>query len=123
MSEDELLNTIVESGHILKNLSQNRLKKIAKLPNLSHNELEQMKKMNDLPRNELKQIVKMKQIKNYGNMSKEELVIALLKLERSITELCKIKDNNAEIEETRKIFNEHINNFEKKRIKKRIKEN
>ena len=40
MSEEELLNAIVESGCILKNLSQNELIKTAKIPNLSHNDLE-----------------------------------------------------------------------------------
>ena len=49
------------------------------------------------------------------------LLIALLKSKQSIAELCKSKDNNAEIEETKKIFNELRNNFSKKEIKK-IKE-
>ena len=65
MSEDELLNAIVESGRILNNLSQNGLMKIAKIPNLSRNELQQITKMNDLPRNELEQIVKMRHMQNF----------------------------------------------------------
>ena len=81
------------------------------MPNLSHNKLKQITKMNDLPRNELEQIAKMRQIKNYRSMWKEGLLIALLKSNQSITELRRSKDNNAEIEETSKIFNEHRNNF------------
>ena len=46
----------------------------------------------------------MRRIKNYKNMSKEELLIALLKSEQSLAELYKSKSNNAEIEETKKIF-------------------
>ena len=39
-------------------------------------------------------------------MSKEELLIALLKSEQSHAELYKNKSNSTEIEETRKMFNE-----------------
>ena len=39
MSRDELLNTVAESEHIFKNLSQNGLKKIARMENVSQNEL------------------------------------------------------------------------------------
>ena len=38
-------------------------------------------------------------------MSKEELLIALLKSNHSHAELYKSKSNNAEIEETKKVFN------------------
>ena len=51
-------------------------------------------------------------------MSKEDLLIALLKSNQSHTELPKCKDNNMEIEETKKIFNELRNNFSKEEIKK-----
>ena len=50
---------------------------------LSQNELEQITKMMNLLQNELEQIAKVKCIKNYKNFSKEELLIALLKSERS----------------------------------------
>ena len=39
MSREKLLSTLDESEHILKNLSQNGLKRIAKMQNLSQNEL------------------------------------------------------------------------------------
>ena len=60
--------------------------------------------MSNLSQNELEQIAKMRRIKNYKNMSREELLIALLKSKQSIAELCRSKDNNAEIEETKKIL-------------------
>ena len=103
MSREKLLSTLDESEGILENLSQNGLQRIAKMQNLSENELEQ--------------IAKMRRIKNYKNMSKEELLIALLKSKQSHAELYKSKSNNAEIEETKKIFNELRNKFSKSKIK------
>ena len=47
----------------------------------------------------------MRRIKNYKHMSKEDLLIALLKSEQSLAELYKSKSNNAKIEETKKGFN------------------
>ena len=51
-------------------------------------------------------------------MSKENLLIALLKSNQSYTELHRGEDNNTEIKETKKIFNELRNNFSKKEIEK-----
>ena len=73
--------------------------------------------MRNLSRNELEQIAKMRRIKNYNNMSKEELLIALLKSNQSLAELQKSNSNNAKIEETRKLFNELKNRFSKEKIK------
>ena len=73
--------------------------------------------MRNLSRNELEQIPKMRRIKNYNNMSKEELLIALLKSNQSLAELQKSNSNNAKIEETRKLFNELKNRFSKEKIK------
>ena len=50
-------------------------------------------------------------------MSKEGLLISLLKSNQSHTELRRSEDNNAEIGETKKIFNELRNNFSKEEIK------
>ena len=50
-------------------------------------------------------------------MSKEELLIALLKSNQSLAELQKSNSNNAKIEETRKLFNELKNRFSKEKIK------
>ena len=74
--------------------------------------------MNNLSKNKLEQIAKNRRFKNYKNMSKENLLIALLKSNKSHTELRTGKDNNAEIGETKKIFNKLRNNFSKKEIEK-----
>ena len=60
--------------------------------------------MKNLPLNELKQIAKIRRIKNYKNVSKERLLIALLKSKQSHAELYKSKSNNTEIEEATNIF-------------------
>ena len=79
MSREKLLSALDESERNFKNISQNGLEWIAKMQNLSQNELEQITKMQNLLQNELEQIAKMRHIKNYKNMSSEELLIALLK--------------------------------------------
>ena len=60
--------------------------------------------MQNLLQNELQQIAKMRQIKNYKNMSKEKLLIVLLKTEQSNAELRRSKVNNAEMEKVKKVF-------------------
>ena len=51
-------------------------------------------------------------------MSKEDLLIALLKSNKSHTELLKIDNSNTEIGETKKLFNNLRNNFSREEIKK-----
>ena len=63
MSREKLLSTLDESEHIFENLSQNGLKRIAKMQNLSQNELKQIIKMQNLLQDELEQIAKMRSIK------------------------------------------------------------
>ena len=87
------------------------------MQNLSQYDLDQITKMLGFSQNELEEITKMRRIKNYNNMSKEDLSVALLKSNQSLVELQKSKSNNAKIEETRKIFNELKNRFLKKGIK------
>ena len=87
------------------------------MQNLSRNDLEQITEMNNLSLNKLKQIAKTRSIKNYNNMSREGLLIAILKSKQSRVELYKSKSNNTEIEETRKFFNEIRNKFSKSVIK------
>ena len=100
MSGEKLLSTLDESEHNFKNISQNGLERTAKTQNLSQNKLEQITKMPNLLQNELEQIAKMRLIKNCKNMSRKELLIALLKSKQSHAELYKSKSNNVEIEET-----------------------
>ena len=104
MSIEKLLSTLDESEHIFENLSQNGLNQIVKMQNISQNELKQIMKMQNLSQNELEQIAKMRRIKNYKSMSRENLLIVLLKSKQSHVELRKSTDSNTEIEETKKIF-------------------
>ena len=60
------------------------LKKIAKIQNLSQNELNRIAEMRGQSRDELERIGKIRRIKNYEDMSKEELIISLLKSKQSI---------------------------------------
>ena len=84
ISREKLLYTLDESERNFQNLSQNGLERTTKMQNVSQNELEQ--------------ITKMRRIKDYKNMSKEGLLIALLKSEHCLAELYnKSKSNNAEI--------------------------
>ena len=80
------------------------LERIAKMQNLSQNQLDQITKIKNLPQNELEKIAKMRHIKNHKNMSKEGLLIALLKSKQSPDELYKSKSNNVQIEEIKKFF-------------------
>ena len=96
MSIEKLLSTLDEAERNFKNISQNALERIAKIQNLSQNDLDQITKILNLSQNKLEQIAKVRRIKNYNNMSKEELLIALLKSNQSLAELQKSKSNNAE---------------------------
>ena len=60
--------------------------------------------MNNLLLNQLKQIAITRHIKNYKDISKEDLLIALLKSNQSHRELRMSKNNNnIEINETKKL--------------------
>ena len=72
MSKEELLNDIIKSERIIKNLSKNGLERIARIQNLSLNELEQIERMNNLSKNKLQQIAKNRRIKTNKNKSKED---------------------------------------------------
>ena len=87
MSREKLLSILDKLERITKNSSKNRLNKIVKMQNVLLNELEQIERMNNLSLNKLKQIAKIRHIKNYEDMSKEDLLIALLKSNKSHTEL------------------------------------
>ena len=71
--------------------------------------------MNNLSLSALKQIAITRNIKNYKDMSKEDLLIALMKSNESHTELLMSEDNNnTEIRETEKLFNKLRSNFSQK---------
>ena len=93
----ELLRIIYKLKRITENLSRNELNKIVKMQNLSLNELKKIERMNNLSLNALGQMAIARHIKNYKDMSKEDLLIALLKSNQSYTELLKTDDSNTEI--------------------------
>ena len=88
------------------------------MQNLSLNELVKIERMNNLSLNALKQIVIARNNKNYKDMLKEDLLIALIKSNDSHAELLKSGDNsNTEIGETKKLFSKLRSIFSLKEIK------
>ena len=84
------------------------MKKISKMQNLSENELNQIEEMHDQSRNELERIAKIRRIKNYEEMSKEELIISLLKSKQSIAQF--FINNNSNNSNNNNNNNNNINN-------------
>ena len=113
-SNKELLRIIYKLKGITENLSRNGLNKITKMQNLK---LKKIEIMNNLSLNELNRIAAARNIKNY-DMSRENLLITLLKSNLSHTKLLKIDDSNTEIGEIKKLFNNLRNNFSREEIKK-----
>ena len=114
----ELLRIIYKLKRITENLYRNGLNKVMQMQNLSLNKLKKIERMNNLSLNELNRIAIARNIKNYKDMSREDLLIALLKSNPSHTELLKIDDSNTEIGEIKKLFNNLRNNFSREEIKK-----
>ena len=85
MSTDELLNALsrydskckVKSNH--KKLTKINLKKIAKIQNNSINYLNRAKKLQNTSLDDLKKIAILRRIKNYDQLSKEDLIYTLLR--------------------------------------------
>ena len=105
-----------------KRLFEKGLKKIAKMQNLSQNEFNQIAEMCGQLLDELEQIVKIRRIKNYEEMTKEELIISLLKSKQSIAEL--FNNNNLydnEISDIRRIFN-RLRDILPRKYRKEIKD-
>ena len=75
------------------------------MQNLSLDKLKKIERMNNLLLNALEQMAIARHIKNYKDMLREDLLIALLKSNPSHTELLKIDDSNTEIGETKKDIN------------------
>ena len=95
------------------------------MQNLSQNELDQITKMQNQSRDELEQIAEMRRIKNYEKMSKEGLIIALLKSKRSLAELFRNNFDNDRISGIKKILNklrDILTEEYRKEIKKKLYE-
>ena len=100
-----LLQNILTQAKERKRLFEKGLKKIAKMQNLSQNEFNQIEEMRDQSRDELEQIAKIRRIKNYEEMSKEELIISLLKSKQSIAQLFNNNLYDNKISDIRRILN------------------
>ena len=74
--------------------------------------------MQNHSRDEFEQIPKMRRLKNYTKMSKEGLIIALLKSERSLAELSSDNYNNDRIKGVKKSLNEVTDRLFEPEIKK-----
>ena len=75
------------------------------MQNLWQNEFNQIAEMRGQSRDELKRIAKIRKIKNYEEMSKEELIISLLKSKQSIAELFNNNNiNDNKINDIRRIL-------------------
>ena len=88
------------------------------MQNLSLNEFKQTDRMNSLRLDELKQIAITRHITNYKDISKEDLLIALLKSNKRNAELLNNKSNNMEARKTKKLFNKLKNKFSEDEINK-----
>ena len=100
MSTQELLNTLSRYDSRRKVKSNWRkllgigLKKIAKIQNISKNELNKAKKLQNKSIDELKVIARLRRIKNIDKLTKEDLVLTLLKSESSALERNYMKQFN-----------------------------
>ena len=90
------------------------------MQNLPQNELNQITEMRGQSRDELEWIAKIGRIENYEEMSKEDLIISLLKLKRSIAKLFNNNVDDDKISDIRRILNRLIDILPK-RYRKEIK--
>ena len=97
MSTEELLNTLTRYDSKrkvisnLRKLSKLNLKKIAEKQNISKNEVGIAEKLQNKSIDELQGIANLRRIKNYDNLTKEDLIFSLLKSESSPAERNYIK--------------------------------
>ena len=98
------------------------------MQNLSQNELNQIKEMRDQTRFDLERITKIRIIKNYEQMSKEELIISPLKSKQNIAEIFNDNlddddddDDDDKISDIRRILN-RLRDMLPKKYRKEIKE-
>ena len=98
MATKELLNTLnrYDSWRDHGKLSKIGLEKIAKIQNISENELNQAKKLQGKSIDELREIARLRRIKSREKLTKEDLIINLLKSGSSALEnnFMKLFNNN-----------------------------
>ena len=104
MSTKNLLNTLnrYDSRCKGKNLLKIELGLVAKIQNISNNELNQTEKLQRKSIDELKEIARLRRIKNRDKLTKEGLIISLLKSESSDAERNYMKhfSNNTDDDDT-----------------------
>ena len=87
LSTEELLDTLSrynskrEVKINCRKLLKMKLEKIAKNQNISKNELSKAERLQDKSIDQLQEIAKLRGIKNYDNLTKEDLIFSLLKSE------------------------------------------
>ena len=92
MSTQELLDTLSRYDSRRKVKSNGRkllkikLEKIAKIQNISKNELSKAEKLQNKSTDELPEIARLRRIKTSDNLTKEDLIISLLKSESTPAE-------------------------------------
>ena len=85
ISTNDLMNTLIrhdkkrKSYNIRRKINKLNLKKIGKKQNITIKELHKLLKLHDKSLDDLKKIAKFWRIKNYDNLSKEDLTYTLLK--------------------------------------------
>ena len=89
------------------------------MQNLSQNELNQIVEMLDKSPDELERIEKTRRIKKYEEISKEELIISILKSKQSIAELFNNNLDDDKINYIRRILN-RLRDILPKRYRKEI---
>ena len=91
------------------------------MQNLSQNEFNQIAEMRGQSLDEQEWIAKIRRIKNSEEMAKEELIISLLKLKQSITELFNNNPDGDKISDIRRILN-RLRDILPRKYRKEIKE-
>ena len=91
------------------------------MQNLSQNEFNQIAEMRSQSRDKVERIAKIRRIRNYEEMSKEELIISLLKSKQSIAKLFNTNLHDNKISDLRRILN-RLRDILPRKYRKEIKE-
>ena len=104
MSTKKLISTLnrYDSKRKSEKLLKIGLGKVVKIPNISENEVNQAEKLQRKSIDELKEIARLRRIKIRGKLTKEGLIISLLKSESSDAERNYMKhfNNNTDDDDT-----------------------
>ena len=100
MSDEDLSNRLIRYDRkckvysIRRKLQRLGLEKIAKIQNISINELNKAKKLQKKSIDELKAVARLRRINNFKKLTKEDLILTLLKLESNALENNNNDNNN-----------------------------